>query len=178
MEGGKPDNTTPTYSTFALRKRTSAEEMLRAVAMEAAKGRSYSHLLAPMLRRALREYMDHYHLELKHQGLENKLIATTPVQCSKRSGSIVDPASEACCGATNAPQHNFFLSSRFRILRIEKVETAIEPCFQHYFVEAMAIPHKSAPYPNLRKAVVLPPPRIVESSETRGRRPWRGDAGK
>jgi hypothetical protein len=74
-------------------------------------------LLAPMLRRALREYMDHYHLERKHQGLENKLIATTPVQCSKRSGSIVDPASEASCGATNAPRHNFFFSSRFRILR-------------------------------------------------------------
>jgi hypothetical protein len=33
-----------------------------------------------MLRRALREYMDHYHLERNHQGLDNKLIASTPVQ--------------------------------------------------------------------------------------------------
>jgi hypothetical protein len=121
-----------------------------------------------MLRRALPEYMDHYHLERKHQGLENKLIATTPVRCSKRSGSIVDPASEASCGPTNAPRHNFFSVRDFEHYGIEKVETAIEPCFQHYFVEAMAIPHKTAPYPNLRKVVVLPPPRIVESERDAG----------
>ena len=35
--------------------------------------------------------------------------------------------------------------------RIEKIETAIEPRFQEHFVEAMAIPHKTAPYPNLRR---------------------------
>jgi putative transposase len=35
------------------------------------------------LRRALREYMEHYHLERNHQGLDNKLIAATAVQCSK-----------------------------------------------------------------------------------------------
>ena len=32
------------------------------------------------------------------------------------------------------------------VRRIEKVETAIEPRFQQHFVEAMAIPHKTAPY--------------------------------
>src|ERR1700680_5305785 len=42
------------------------------------------------------------------------------------------------------------------VRRIEKVETAIEPRFQHHFVEAMAIPHKTADYANLRKAVALP----------------------
>jgi len=36
-----------------------------------------------MLRRALREYMEHYHLERNHQGLDNKLIVSTPIQCSK-----------------------------------------------------------------------------------------------
>jgi putative transposase len=36
-----------------------------------------------MLRRALREYMEHYHLERNHQGLDNNLIASTPVRCSK-----------------------------------------------------------------------------------------------
>ena len=33
--------------------------------------------------------------------------------------------------------------------------------FQQHFVEAMAIPHKTAPYPHLRKAVTLPPPKDV-----------------
>jgi uncharacterized 2Fe-2S/4Fe-4S cluster protein (DUF4445 family) len=39
---------------------------------------------------------------------------------------------------------------------IEKVETAVEPRFQEHFVEAMALPHKTAPYPNLSAAVALP----------------------
>ena len=60
--------------------------------------------------------------------------------------------------------------------RIEKVETAIEPRFQHHFVEAMAIPHKTAAYPNLRRVVELPAPKESTSqSETRGRRPRRAD---
>jgi uncharacterized 2Fe-2S/4Fe-4S cluster protein (DUF4445 family) len=65
------------------------------------------------------------------------------------------------------------------VRRIEKVETAIEPRFQQHFVEAMAIPHKTAPYPNLRKVVELPPPKESSSqSETRGRRPRRTDPAK
>ncbi len=57
---------------------------------------------------------------------------------------------------------------------IEKVETAIEPRFQHHFVEAMAIPHKTAEYANLRRVVDLPAPKESSSqSETRGRRPRR-----
>jgi len=42
------------------------------------------------------------------------------------------------------------------VKRIEKIETAIEPNFQDHFIEAMAIPHKSAPSPNLSKVVSLP----------------------
>ena len=62
------------------------------------------------------------------------------------------------------------------VRRIEKVETAIEPRFQQHFVEAMALPHKTAPYPHLRKAVDLPLPKESTSqSETRGRRPRRTD---
>jgi uncharacterized 2Fe-2S/4Fe-4S cluster protein (DUF4445 family) len=62
------------------------------------------------------------------------------------------------------------------VRRIEKVETAIEPRFQHHFVEAMASPHKTAPYTNLRKIVDLPAPKESSSqSETRGRRPRRSD---
>ena len=43
------------------------------------------------------------------------------------------------------------------VRRIEKIETAVEPRFQAHFVEAMAIPHKTAAYPELAKAVELPP---------------------
>jgi uncharacterized 2Fe-2S/4Fe-4S cluster protein (DUF4445 family) len=60
------------------------------------------------------------------------------------------------------------------VRRIEKVETAIEPRFQQHFVEAMAIPHKTAAYVHLRKVVDLPVPKESSSqSETRGRRPRR-----
>lgn len=41
---------------------------------------------------------------------------------------------------------------------VEKIETALEPDFQQYFVEAMAIPHKTAVYPNLSQIVDLPKP--------------------
>ncbi len=43
------------------------------------------------------------------------------------------------------------------VRRIEKIETAVEPKFQQHFVEAMAIPHKTAVYANLAKVVTLPP---------------------
>jgi uncharacterized 2Fe-2S/4Fe-4S cluster protein (DUF4445 family) len=65
------------------------------------------------------------------------------------------------------------------VRRIEKVETAIEPRFQQHFVEAMAIPHKVAPYTHLRAVVDLPLPKESSSqSETRGRRPRRTDPAK
>ena len=65
------------------------------------------------------------------------------------------------------------------VRRIEKVETAIEPRFQHHFVEAMAIPHKTAAYANLRKVVGLPEPKESTSqSETRGRRPRKPETAK
>jgi uncharacterized 2Fe-2S/4Fe-4S cluster protein (DUF4445 family) len=39
---------------------------------------------------------------------------------------------------------------------VEKIETAVEPSFQAYFVDALAIPHKTSPLTNLSKAVSLP----------------------
>jgi len=51
------------------------------------------------------------------------------------------------------------------IRRIEKVETAVESRFQEHFVEAMAIPHKSAPFEELSKAVTLPAP-VDSASDT------------
>ena len=42
------------------------------------------------------------------------------------------------------------------VRRIEKIETAVEPKFQAHFVDAMALPNKSMPYPELRRVVTLP----------------------
>jgi uncharacterized 2Fe-2S/4Fe-4S cluster protein (DUF4445 family) len=39
---------------------------------------------------------------------------------------------------------------------VEKIETAVEPRFQEHFVDAMALPHRTAPMPNLAAAVQLP----------------------
>ncbi|WP_425450247.1 ASKHA domain-containing protein [Virgifigura deserti] len=47
------------------------------------------------------------------------------------------------------------------VKQVEKVETAVEPRFQEHFVQAMAIPHKTAPYPQLSAAVRLPEPKEV-----------------
>ena len=41
---------------------------------------------ARMLRRALREYMEHYHGERNHQGLDNQLIAPARVPHSQSKG--------------------------------------------------------------------------------------------
>ena len=35
------------------------------------------------------------------------------------------------------------------VRRVQKVETAVEPRFQEHFVDAMALPHRTAPSPNL-----------------------------
>ncbi len=56
------------------------------------------------------------------------------------------------------------------VRRVEKIETAIEPRFQAHFVEAMAIPHKSAELKHLREAVNLPPPKpAAPRAEARSR---------
>ena len=42
------------------------------------------------------------------------------------------------------------------VRKIEKIETAVETKFQEYFVNAMAIPHKTDAFPNLEEVVTLP----------------------
>ena len=59
------------------------------------------------------------------------------------------------------------------VRRVEKVETAVEPRFQAHFVEAMAIPHRTAPTTNLAKAVDLPAPRPFEPRTSSSRPPNR-----
>jgi uncharacterized 2Fe-2S/4Fe-4S cluster protein (DUF4445 family) len=58
------------------------------------------------------------------------------------------------------------------VRRIEKIETAVEPRFQEHFVDAMAIPHKSAPYPSLARVVDLPrgPGEEIAGAADAGRR--------
>ena len=66
------------------------------------------------------------------------------------------------------------------VKRIERVETAVEAKFQEYFVDAMAIPHNSDPFPNLSSAFNLPrrpsgmSGRKVTAVESRRRRRRRG----
>jgi uncharacterized 2Fe-2S/4Fe-4S cluster protein (DUF4445 family) len=43
-----------------------------------------------------------------------------------------------------------------KVREIEKVETALEPDFQAFFVNAMALPNKVDPFPRLASAVTLP----------------------
>ncbi|QEX19515.1 ferredoxin [Hypericibacter terrae] len=60
------------------------------------------------------------------------------------------------------------------VKQVEKVETAVEPMFQQHFVEAMAIPHKTAPYENLAKVVTLPPHKeVAGGAEAEARRARR-----
>ena len=42
------------------------------------------------------------------------------------------------------------------VRQVEKIETAVEPRFQEHFIEAMAIPHRTAANPNLERVVALP----------------------
>jgi len=57
------------------------------------------------------------------------------------------------------------------VRRVQKIETAVEPRFQEHFVEAMAIPHRSDPFPELSAAVSLPQPSADEATaDQSGRR--------
>ena len=55
------------------------------------------------------------------------------------------------------------------VKRIHKVETAVEPKFQDHFVAALAIPHKTADYPNLKREVTLPQAAQASKKDSGGR---------
>ena len=52
---------------------------------------------------------------------------------------------------------------------IEKIETAIEPKFQDYFVNAMAFPNKTDAFPKLFSVVTKPEPKILSNGRVDGR---------
>ena len=72
-------------------------------------------------------------------------------------GNVIAAGNSAGAGARMA-----LLNSNARaeieetVRHIEKIETAVEADFQDHFVRAMAIPHKTDPYPELSAAVSLP----------------------
>lgn len=57
--------------------------------------------------------------------------------------------------------------------KVEKVETAIEPKFQEYFIEAMAIPHKTDAYEELAQVVSLPALKPKSETAAKGERKRR-----
>ncbi|MFC1605360.1 ASKHA domain-containing protein [Pseudomonadota bacterium] len=61
-----------------------------------------------------------------------------------------------------------------RVRRIEKIETAVDANFQRHFVEAMGIPHSTAPNPELSKVLELPAP-VEKRANERGRRRRRSE---
>ena len=50
------------------------------------------------------------------------------------------------------------------VTNIEKIETAMEPKFQQYFVDAMAFPNKTDPFPNLFSTIDKPPEKLIKES--------------
>ncbi|MFC3571645.1 ASKHA domain-containing protein [Paracoccus simplex] len=56
------------------------------------------------------------------------------------------------------------------VQRIEKIETALEPHFQQLFVDAMALPHRTDPFPHLAEEVALPRRDAVSGNAARRRR--------
>ncbi len=55
------------------------------------------------------------------------------------------------------------------VRQIEKIETAVEPRFQEYFVDAMAIPNKTDSFPQLFSRVKQPAPKTAQPAEGSGR---------
>ena len=56
------------------------------------------------------------------------------------------------------------------VQNIEKIETAVEPKFQEYFVDAMAIPNKRDAFPLLFAEVSRPAPQATDNNGRSGRR--------
>ena len=68
------------------------------------------------------------------------------------------------------------------VRRVEKIETAVEPRFQEFFVEAMALPHLTDPFVELRKVVTLPERMAINNEQNarsrRGPRARAPEAGQ
>ena len=56
------------------------------------------------------------------------------------------------------------------VRKVEKIETAVEPKFQEYFVDAMAFPNKTDQFPKLFSVVSRPAAKTAEGNSDRPRR--------
>ena len=56
------------------------------------------------------------------------------------------------------------------VRKIKKIETAVEPKFQEYFVDAMALPNKTDKFPKLFSVVKRPEPKVAKNDSDRPRR--------
>lgn len=56
------------------------------------------------------------------------------------------------------------------VRKIRKIETAVEPKFQEYFVDAMALPNKTDEFPKLFSVVDRPLPKAIQDDPDRSRR--------
>jgi len=84
---------------------------------------------------------------------------------------VAAPGNAAGTGARIALVNRSAREEIERVVRhIEKVETAVEPAFQRHFVEAMAIPHKTAAFPHLRSVLTIPESRPAGPGSGEGRR--------
>ena len=71
--------------------------------------------------------------------------------------NISSAGNAAGTGALKAlTNHNARTLIEQKILEVEKIETAVEKDFQHYFVTAMGIPNSEDPYEMLAKTITLP----------------------
>ncbi len=59
------------------------------------------------------------------------------------------------------------------VRNVEKIETAVEPKFQEYFVDAMAIPNKRDQFPRLFAKIPRPDPKPLTGNDTDSRRKRR-----
>jgi len=89
--------------------------------------------------------------------------------------ALEDVSSAGNAAGTGAVMALLSMSARMEIevraRQVEKIELAVEPAFQEYFVAAMAFPHRSDPFAALARHVDLPVrDEPSASKERRGRR--------
>ncbi len=84
---------------------------------------------------------------------------------------VASAGNAAGTGARIALLNSAARSEIERVARnIEKIETAVEPKFQEYFVEAMAIPNKIDPFPSLFSVLERPAKKSVQQNTGQRRR--------
>ena len=92
------------------------------------------------------------HIDVKY-AMVLGLIPDCAIENVTSAGNAAGSGAHIALGDGNAR-----LEIEREVRRIEKIETAVESRFQEHFVEAMAIPHKTAGFPELAKVVPLPTP--------------------